>query len=107
MPGLPTGRVLQQEQSGQFTPRGARQQGSSACLIGLPRIGLGPVGFGGGCAFSKSQGRAVTGALVIVAGGLFLLVGGVLLASWAGNRSQSVKNATSAVTGKVMAAAKV
>jgi hypothetical protein len=76
---------------------------SSACLVGLPRIGLGPVGFGGGCAFSKTQLRAVLGGLVILAGGLVLLVGGVVLVAWAGNRSQSVKAATGLVAGKAMA----
>lgn len=47
------------------------------CLISLPSI----AGIGGGCLLSKSQGRAIIGAGILVMSGTVLLVGTALLVS--------------------------
>lgn len=47
------------------------------CLISLPSV----VGIGGGCLLSKSQGRAIIGAGILVMGGTVLLIGTALLVS--------------------------
>jgi hypothetical protein len=92
------------------TPTG---QGSGAapaadCLIAIPSVGVAGVKAGGGCAVSKSEARAVLGAGLIVAGGLPLMVGALLLAAYglksagagkAAGRALEVGGAVAAVAG--------
>ena len=76
------------------------------CLIPLPSFQAGQIaGFhvgptiGGGCAVSKTEARAVMAVLIIAAGGLVLLAGAIVLAAWAGERSQGIRDAAGQVGG--------
>ena len=52
---------------------------SPGCLLGIPSVDLKVTSIGGGCIVSKSEGRAVIGALVMMSGGVILGVGALVL----------------------------
>ena len=52
--------------------------GGSPCLIALPKVAV----FGGGCAVSVSEARAVAGAAILVMGSGFLIIGALVLAAY-------------------------
>ena len=72
--------------------------GSKAdCLVALPKVDLGVGSLGGGCAVSKSEGRAVLGAGIMVAGAAILTVGVAVLAAYGLKSSGAGKAAGSAL----------
>jgi hypothetical protein len=58
-------------------------------------MGIGPVGFGPVCAFSKTEARAVMGVLIITAGGLITGVGLIVLAAWGVQKTGGLNKAAS------------
>jgi hypothetical protein len=54
----------------------------TACLIGMPSISLGPVSGGGFCILSKTEARAGMGLLILAAGGVVLIIGTLVIASY-------------------------
>jgi hypothetical protein len=75
--------------------------------VSLPVVGnLG----GGFCLFSKTEARAVMGALILTAGGLVLLVGTLILASYglrASGAAKAASDSVKAVPGAGAAGAKI
>ena len=52
---------------------------SPGCLLGIPSVDLKVTSIGGGCIVSKSEGRAVIGAMVMASGAVILGLGALVL----------------------------
>jgi hypothetical protein len=81
---------------------------SPGCLLGIPSVDLKVTSIGGGCIVSKSEGRAVIGAMVMASGAVILGVGALVLvaiglkhagAGKAAGRALEVGGAAAAVAG--------
>lgn len=99
-PGAPTVGGARRKPLPKSPPGGGPDANPQACLIkaptfqvNLPVVGnVGP-GVGGFCILSKTEARAIMGFLVITAGSVVLLVGGVILATWGLQKSQAAGKA--------------
>lgn len=88
---------------------------ASTCLVGLPSVDLGIGHVGGGCAISKTEGRAFLGGGLILGGGAVMALGVLLLAAYglkssgagkaAGTAVEAVGAATALVPGAELAGA--
>lgn len=78
----------------QDTPEG---ETTATCLVGLPQFSAGPLHVGGGCAISKSEGRAFLGGTLILGGGLVMALGVLLLAAYGLKSSGAAKHAGGAL----------
>lgn len=68
---------------------GTTTAGTTTCIIRFPGV----AGVGSFCIFSKSQGRAVKGALLVVAGGAVMAMGLVFLAAYGLGSSKAAQTA--------------
>jgi hypothetical protein len=60
----------------------------SACLVQFPGVSLGPVGsVGSFCIFSKGEARGLIGGMLLLAGGGLFVIGALILAAGAFQRS--------------------
>jgi hypothetical protein len=76
-PSVPTGTTTSSS-GGSGTGAGGA---TGTCVIGFPAIDLKVTSVGGGCIVSKSQARAVIGAMLMVSGVLVILPGIILMAA--------------------------
>ena len=64
---------------GSTTPATLTAATSAGCLLSIPSVDLKVTSIGGGCIVSKSEGRAVIGALLLGSGGLIFGLGALVL----------------------------
>lgn len=69
---------------------------SAACLIGNFKVGFGPVGYTMPCLFRKSNARALIGGLILLTSASVALVGAVILAASAFQRTGALAKAADA-----------